>query len=189
MVLGFRTSYSHSLRLFSEIIDFKPTRNILSASRADERALSRTSRGGAGCDGTVAVAEALRVGADKAFVSRANVARVTCGSRGRTAQGPSNATTLAFRQITGGEVVLGVCKPLIRRVRNAGVKAARGLLLGWPVACCQECVAGRCGRFCARCSARPLKGFGRRKENDGWLRGRGEHGAMTHVCGSSLFDI
>ena len=48
--------------------------------------------------------------------------RVTSGSRGRTAQGPSNATTLAFRQTAGDEVVLGVCKPLIRRVRSAGVK-------------------------------------------------------------------
>ena len=47
---------------------------------------------------------------------------MTCDSRGRTAQGPSNATTLAFRQTAGDEVVLGVCKPLIRRVRSAGVK-------------------------------------------------------------------
>ena len=95
---------------------------IVIASRAGERALSRTSRGGAGCDGTVAAVEALRVGADKASVPRANVARVTCDSRGRTAQGPSNATTLAFHQAAGDEVALGVCKPLIRRVRSAGVK-------------------------------------------------------------------
>ena len=94
----------------------------MAPSRAGERALSRTSRGGAGCDGTVAAVEALRVGADKAPGPRANVARVTCGSRGRTAQGPSNATTLAFRKTAGDEVVLGVCKPLIRRLRSAGVK-------------------------------------------------------------------
>ena len=51
------------------------------------------------------------------------IRRVTHGSRGRTAQGPSNATTLVFSQGIGGEVPLGVCKPLIRRVRSAGVKA------------------------------------------------------------------
>ena len=51
------------------------------------------------------------------------IRRVTYGSRGRTAQGPSNATTLVFSQGIGGEVPLGVCKPLIRRVRSACVKA------------------------------------------------------------------
>ena len=103
-------------------LDFAPRTTIFRLSHIGERALSRTSRGGAGCDGTVAAVEALRVGADKASEPRANAVRVTCGSRGRTAQGPSNATTLALRQTAGGEVVLGVCKPLIRRVRSAGVK-------------------------------------------------------------------
>ena len=48
--------------------------------------------------------------------------RVTCGSRGRTAQGPSNATGSHSVKTPAG-VALGVCKPLIRRVRSAGVKA------------------------------------------------------------------
>ena len=47
---------------------------------------------------------------------------MTCGSRGRTAQGPSNATG-SHSVKTPAEVSLGVCKPLIRRVRSAGVKA------------------------------------------------------------------
>ena len=48
--------------------------------------------------------------------------RVTCGSRGRTAQGPSNATGSHSVKSPAG-VTLGSCKPLIRRVRSAGVKA------------------------------------------------------------------
>jgi hypothetical protein len=104
------------------VLDDLDRTTIIAASRIGERALSRTSRGGAGCDGTVAAAEALRVGPKGRFCATCKEARVTCGSRGRTAQGPSNATTLAFRQTAGGEVVLGVCKPLIRRVRSAGVK-------------------------------------------------------------------
>ena len=52
-----------------------------------------------------------------------NRSRVTCGSRGRTAQGPSNAETMpAFSQDAGESGGAGSCKPLIRRVRSAGVK-------------------------------------------------------------------
>ena len=48
---------------------------------------------------------------------------VTCGSRGRTAQGPSNAADSHSVIGTKSQCRWGVCKPLIRRVRSAGVKA------------------------------------------------------------------
>ena len=87
------------------------------ASRAGERALSRTSRGGAGCDGTVAAVEALCAWADEARRVRGDV-------RQPWADGPrtQQCDGLAFSQ-GASRGAAGSCKPLIRRVRSAGVKA------------------------------------------------------------------
>ena len=54
---------------------------------------------------------------------RVQITGVTCGSRGRTAQGPSNAADSHSVIGTKSQCRWGVCKPLIRRVRSAGVKA------------------------------------------------------------------
>ena len=48
--------------------------------------------------------------------------RVTYGSRGRTAQGSSNAVDACIQSRRQRRGVAGSCKPLIRRVRSAGVK-------------------------------------------------------------------
>ena len=55
------------------------------------------------------------------------------------------------------------------------------LVLGWPFPCCHGAVAA--GSFCPdvpHALSRVTE-----EENDGWLRGRSEHGAMTYVCGEA----
>ena len=51
-----------------------------------------------------------------------NRSRVTYGSRGRTAQGSSNAVEARIQSSRRRRGGAGSCKPLIRRVRSAGVK-------------------------------------------------------------------
>src|SRR5882724_2312893 len=51
-----------------------------------------------------------------------NRSRVTYGSRGRTGQGSSNAVDARIQSRRQRRGVAGSCKPLIRRVRSAGVK-------------------------------------------------------------------
>ena len=69
---------------------------------------------------------------------------------------------LAFSQVTyRGDAGSG--KPLIRRVRNAGCEPAPWIVLGRPDHVAKNVDRSATGASCARRSARPLKGYGRRE--------------------------
>ena len=63
--------------------------------------------------------------------------RVTYGSRGRTAQGPSNATR-SHSVKAPARGAAGSGKPLIRRVRNADAKGCPWPVLGWSVSIAKD---------------------------------------------------
>ena len=76
------------------------------ASRAGERALSRTSGGGAGCDGAVAVVEIPSPGAKahRVYPIKGNVSAI----EGGRAKNPAMRSTPAFSQDASAAASLGV---------------------------------------------------------------------------------
>ena len=113
---------------FLIFLDFHPSRTILLPSRSGQEGASRSSRGGAGCDGPVAI---VRPFARKAISEECapRSCRETSGSRRRAAQGPSKRGGPRFSQSPLRCGLLGVAS---RKIVACGTQAyccIRGLLL------------------------------------------------------------
>ena len=113
---------------FLILLDFHPSRTILLPSRSGQEGASRSSRGGAGCDGPVAI---VRPFARKAISEECapRSCRETSGSRRRAAQGPSKRGGPRFSQSPLRCGLLGVAS---RKIVACGTQAyccIRGLFL------------------------------------------------------------